>query len=383
VPCKNSRPRARGAVATERLLNQSPKLEDIHTFHLALGHRDGAAALLARSVISRPHSDGLAESRRERWSISAATYEKVAFAALVTLTVVVFTGAAVRLTGSGLGCSSWPDCTSTSFHPPLKIYSLIEFGNRVFIVLVSVAALAAWIGVYLRRPRRPRRRDLRLLAPLLPIGVLAQAIVGGESVLYKLAPVWVMAHYWLSMLILVAAFELWRRSRMEPEQIGRPGADRPTVLCLRALVIGASAVIVLGSAATAAGPHAGASGTGEFVHRLTWWGSSTLQALVFAHGFLVTTLGVATVGAWWLSRRRGAAFEVVRTLTFVCLLLAAQGVIGITQYALALPAQLVWVHVVLATLTWVGYVHVWAAAGPLPRRPPAGRAVLSPRRIRG
>jgi cytochrome c oxidase assembly protein subunit 15 len=334
-------------------------------------------------VISRPRPGGLVGSGRERWSISAATYEKLALAALVSLTVVVVTGAAVRLTGSGLGCSSWPDCTSTSFHPPLKIYSLIEFGNRVFIVLVSVAALAAWVGVYLRRPRRPRRRDLRLLAPLLPIGVLAQAIVGGESVLYKLAPVWVLAHYWLSMLILVAAFDLWRRSRMEPEELGRPGADRPTVLCLRALVIGASAVIVLGSAATAAGPHAGASGTGQIVHRVTWWGGATLRALVFAHGFLVTILGVATVGAWWLSRRRGASFEVIRTLTFVCLLLAAQGVVGITQYALALPSELVWVHVALATLTWVGYVHVWVAAGRLPRWPAAGLPAPSPGRIRG
>lgn len=333
-------------------------------------------------MISRPRSGGLV-GRRERWSIGASTYEKVALAALVTLTLVVFTGAAVRLTGSGLGCSSWPDCTNTSFHPPLKIYSLIEFGNRVFIVLVSAAALAAWVGVYLRRPLRPRRGDLRLLAALLPIGVIVQAIVGGESVLYELAPVWVMAHYWISMLILIAAFELWRRSRLEPEELGRSGADRTTVLGLRGLVIGAVVVIVLGSAATAAGPHAGASGTGQLVHRLSWWGTDTLRALVAAHGSLVTVLGLATVGAWWLARRREASDEVVGTLTFVCLLLAAQGVVGITQYALALPTEIVWVHVVLATLTWVGYVHVWAAAGPLPRRSTAALPAPSPRRIRG
>lgn len=333
-------------------------------------------------MIGRSRPGGFV-GRRGRWSISAATYEKIALAALVTLTVVVFTGAAVRLTGSGLGCSSWPDCTNTSFHPPLKVYSLIEFGNRVFIVLVSAAALAAWVGVFLRRPLRPRRGDLQLLAALLPIGVIVQAIVGGESVLYKLAPVWVMAHYWISMLILFAAFELWRRSRLEPEELGRPGADRTTVLCLRGLIIGAVAVIVLGSAATAAGPHAGASGTGQLVHRISWWGADTLRALVAVHGFLVSVLGLATVGAWWLSRRRAATDELVGTLTFVCLLLAAQGVVGITQYALALPTEIVWVHVVLATLTWVGYVHVWAAAGPLPRRSTAALPVPSPRRIRG
>jgi cytochrome c oxidase assembly protein subunit 15 len=303
---------------------------------------------------------------RERWSIGASTYEKVTLAALVTLTLVVFTGAAVRLTGSGLGCSSWPRCTSTSFHPPLDVYSLIEFGNRVFIVLVTATALAAWAGAYLRRPLEPRRRDLRLLGALLPAGVLAQAVVGGESVLYKLAPIWVMAHYWLSMLILVAAFELWHRSRSEPAEPGSFNADRTTAICVRLLAIGAAAAIALGSAATAAGPHAGASGTGQLVHRLSWWGDETLRLLVFAHGWLVACLGAATVGAWRLSRRRRASAELVRTLALICLLLAAQGAVGLAQYALALPAEIVWAHVVLATLTWIGYVHAWVAAGPPP-----------------
>ncbi len=300
------------------------------------------------------------------------------------LTLIVFSGAAVRLTGSGLGCSDWPQCTASSFHPPLNAYSLIEFSNRIFVVLVTVATLAAWLGTYVRRPLSPRRRDLRLLGAALPLGVLAQAVVGGESVLYKLAPVWVMAHYWLSMVILVAAFELWHRSRLEPEELGRPGADRWTVRYVRALVVGAAVVLVLGSAATAAGPHAGASGTGQLVHRLGWWGTETLARLVAAHGLLVTSLGLATVRAWWVARCRHASAELVRTLTVLCLLLAAQGVVGITQYALAVPTELVWVHVALATLTWIGYVHAWVAAGPLPRSRPRspGRRGSPPRPAR-
>lgn len=307
---------------------------------------------------------------RERWSISAATFAKLALAALVMLNLIVFSGAAVRLTGSGLGCSNWPDCTNSSFHPPLNTYSLIEFSNRVFVVLVTVAVFAAWIGAYLRRPLRPGRRDLRLLATLLPLGVLAQAVVGGESVLYKLAPVWVMGHYWLSMVILIAAFELWYRARREPDELGHPGADRTTIVFVRVLTVVAAAVLVLGSLATAAGPHAGASGTGQLVHRLGWWGVETLRVLVVSHGIVVTCLGLATIAAWWLARRHGAAADLVRTLTGVCLLLAAQGVVGITQYALALPTEIVWVHVTLATLTWVGYVHAWIAAGPLPQPVP-------------
>ncbi|MEZ5075902.1 MAG: COX15/CtaA family protein [Solirubrobacterales bacterium] len=299
-------------------------------------------------------------------SIGSSTYERVALAALLALTIVVFTGAAVRLTGSGLGCASWPRCTQSSFHPPLDTHSLIEFGNRVFIVLVSAAVLAAWLGTFLRRPLHPRRHDLRLLGALLPLGVLAQAVVGGESVLYELAPVWVMAHYWLSMLILIAAFELWHRSQMEREAVRRPNADRPTVLCVRLLVAAAVLVIALGSAATAAGPHAGASGTGQLVHRLDWWGDDTLRRLAFAHGCLVGCLGLATLATWRFARKRGAGTEVTRTLGRICVLLAAQGVVGIAQYALALPTEIVWAHVVLATLIWVGYVHAWAAAGRLP-----------------
>lgn len=325
---------------------------------------------------------------RERWSISAESYEKVALAALVAMTLVVFTGAAVRLTGSGLGCSSWPKCTSSSFHPPLDSYSLIEFGNRVFIFLVSATAIAAFLGAFLRRPIKPRRRDLELLGLMLPIGVLAQAIIGGESVLYKLAPAWVMAHYWLSMLILVAAFDLWHRSGMEPEELRRSGGDRMTILGVRLLSVLAGAVILLGSVATAAGPNAGASGTGQLVHRLTFWGADTLHRVVSIHGYLVTLLGVWTVGMWWLARRRGGSAELVRTLALVCLLLAAQGIVGITQYQLKLPTELVWIHVVLATLTWIGFVHACVAAGHLPvraapvtarpRRPPCRAPAPSP-----
>ncbi|HEU0317611.1 MAG TPA: COX15/CtaA family protein, partial [Solirubrobacteraceae bacterium] len=201
---------------------------------------------------------------RERWPISAETYEKIALAALASLVLVVLTGAAVRLTGSGLGCPTWPRCTRTSLQPQLNSYALIEFGNRVLIFFVSAAALLAVVGALLRRPAE-RRRDLMWLSWLLPLGIVGQAVIGGESVLHKLAPGWVMSHYWLSMVILVAAFELWWRARLEPEELGRPGADRTTILAVRAITLVAVVVIVLGSAATAAGPHAGASGTGQLV----------------------------------------------------------------------------------------------------------------------
>jgi cytochrome c oxidase assembly protein subunit 15 len=303
---------------------------------------------------------------RERWPVSAETYAKIALVALVSLVLVVLTGAAVRLTGSGLGCPSWPKCTRTSLKPQLNSYALIEFGNRVLIFFVSAAALAAVVGALLRRPAE-RRRDLVILACLLPVGIIAQAVIGGESVLHKLAPGWVMSHYWVSMVILVAAFELWWRARLEPQEIGRPGADRSTVIAVRLISALAVVVILLGSAATAAGPHAGASGTGQLVQRLSFWGGDTVRRLIHLHGYLVTTMGLATLATWWAARRRATA-DLALTLKLVCLLLAAQGVVGIVQYELALPGELVWVHVMLATLTWVGYVHAWTSAGSLPSR---------------
>jgi len=309
---------------------------------------------------------GVRNRREARWRITAETYEKIALTALVSLVLVVLTGAAVRLTGSGLGCPSWPKCTQTSLRPQLNSYALIEFGNRVLIFFVSAAALAAVVGAFVRRPIE-RRWDLVFLSIILPIGVIGQAVIGGESVLHKLAPGWVMSHYWLSMVILVAAFELWWRSRLEPEEIGKPGADQTTVIAVRAITVLAVAVILLGSASTAAGPHAGASGTGQLVQRLTFWGGDTVSRLIHYHGYLVTVMGLATLATWWAARRRGTA-ELERTLRLVCLLLLAQGVIGIAQYELALPSEIVWVHVVLATLTWVGYVHAWAAAGSVPDR---------------
>lgn len=325
------------------------------------------------------------ERLRQRYSISAETHQRLAFAAMVLLVVIVLTGSAVRLTGSGLGCPTWPRCTESSFHTELNIHGVIEFGNRVLTSLVSAGAIAAALGSFLRRPLHPLRRDLAWLGVLLPIGVVVQALIGGLSVLYKLAPGWVMTHYVVSMLILIASFALWWRSRLEPEEISEVRSERGLVLAVRALCAWAVVTIVLGTASTAAGPHAGSAGTGELVHRLDFWGSNTLAHLIGLHGTLATLLGLGTVACWLLARRLAGNPELLLTLKLTAGLLAAQGIVGILQYRLELPSEIVWVHVALATLTWVGFVHVWAAAGrPLastseqPASPSAERLVGEP-----
>ncbi len=325
------------------------------------------------------------EHLRERLSISAQTHRRLALIAMVLLVLIVLTGAAVRLTGSGLGCPTWPRCTATSIHSELDTHGVIEFGNRVLTSLVSLAAIAAALGSFLRRPLHPLRRDLAWIGLLLPLGVMAQAVIGGLSVLYKLAPGWVITHYLVSMVLLIASFALWWRSRLEPGQIAAVRSQSSLVWSARALCVYAFVAIAAGTVATAAGPHAGSAGTGEIVHRLGFWGSETLSNLINTHGTLAAILGVGTVGCWLLARARDGNAELLLTLKLTALLMAAQGVVGIVQYRLELPSEIVWVHVALATLTWVGFVHVWAAAGrPLegpaeqPASPSADRLVGEP-----
>ncbi len=303
-------------------------------------------------------------SAPERFTLTPERYALVARVALWTLTLIVLTGAAVRVTGSGLGCPTWPKCTDESLYTELNTHGLIEFGNRMLTSVVGFACLAAFAGAF---RRRPRRGDLVKLGALLPLGVLAQIVLGGFTVRYDLAPGLVMSHYLLSMLIIVAAVALdWRAHREEGEP--RPETDRLLAFGVWALVPVGAITIFAGTAASAAGPHAGGAGTGDIINRLTFKGADTLRFVIEQHARLATVLGLMAVGLWVLARRRGASGEQVRPLTWVCVLMAAQGAVGALQYRLELPAEIVWVHVVLAAVTWVAILLSVAAIGkPAPR----------------
>jgi cytochrome c oxidase assembly protein subunit 15 len=302
--------------------------------------------------------------RLDRFAITPERYALVARVALVMLTLIVLTGAAVRVTGSGLGCPTWPKCTDTSLYTQLTTHGVIEFGNRMLTFFVGFAAIAAFAASFLRRPLR---RDLVLLSLLLPLGVVAQAVLGGLTVIYELAPGFVMGHYLLSMVILVACVALDWRAHREPGD-GHGGGDRLVTRGVWALVPLGAITIFAGTAATAAGPHAGGAGTGDVIKRLDFKGADTLRFVVEQHARLATLLGLVAVALWVLARRRGASARQRRPLTLLCVLLAAQGVVGGVQYALELPAEIVWVHVVLAASTWLAILWaVAASAEPQPR----------------
>jgi cytochrome c oxidase assembly protein subunit 15 len=323
------------------------------------------------------------EGLRERtggYTLTPAQYAIVTYAALVALTLIVLTGAAVRLTGSGLGCPTWPKCYG-NVYPPLNTHAVIEFSNRLLTVPVSIAAGLAWLGA-LRR--RPYRRDLTWLGALLPLGVIGQAVLGGFTVRGALDYGWVMGHFALSMLILAAAVALvWRATQVpdgEPlPDASREPVDTTLVWSVRALVALGALTIFAGTAATAAGPHAGGS-PGQKINRLAIDGHGTMDFVIHRHGEIALVFGLAALAVWWLARRRGADPIVRRPLTALCVLIALQGLVGLDQYETHLPTELVWVHVGLASLAWLTTLWAAYAAGPAaPSVEPAQERHMTPR----
>ena len=303
---------------------------------------------------------------KSRLEISPERYAQVTLVALIALSMIVLTGAGVRLTGSGLGCPDWPKCYGGTT-PPLESHAVIEYTNRLITGIVGFAVIAAALLAWFRRPYR---WHLALFGALLPLGVIGQAILGALVVKYHLAPGLVMSHFILSMMLLDAAFALAWCSRYEPWE-RRRSQDRLSVWAVRALIPLGQLTILAGTIATASGPHAGAH-EGQLVHRFDFEGNATLEWVVQRHALVATIYGLAAICVWFLLRRPGADRRALRPLTLVIGLLALQGAVGGIQWALELPAGIVWVHVAIATGNWLAMLWTVAAAGRLePRRRPA------------
>ena len=223
-------------------------------------------------------------------------------------------------------------------------------------IVVAAVSLLAW-------RRRPFRRSLAIVGTLLPLGVLAQAILGGFTVRNHLAPGYVMGHFGLSMLILIAAVALSWLAQYEPGERPRR-LDAKAVWTVRGLLAWGTVVLAAGAVTTASGPHAGAAGTGQVVPRLEFAGVDTLDTMIHWHGRTGTVLGLACLATFlWLRRRGDAPRQLLMALGATCVLVAAQGVVGGLQYVLHLPAGLVWTHVTIATAAWLTLLWSVAAAG--------------------
>ena len=308
------------------------------------------------------------ERLRGRLEITPQRYAQVTLIALGALALIVLTGAGVRLTDSGLGCPDWPRCYGQSV-PPLESHAVIEYGNRLLTGFVGLAVIAASVLAFFRKPYR---RHLALFGALLPLGVIGQAILGAEVVKHHLAPGLVMLHFILSMMLLDAAFALAWCSRYEPWE-RRRSSDRLGVWAVRGLIPIGQLTILAGTIATASGPHAGAH-AGQLVHRFTFEGTGTLEWVVQRHAAIATVFGLASIGTWLLLRRPGGDGRALRPLTAMICLLALQGVVGGVQWVLKLPTEIVWVHVALATVTWLAMLWTVATAGRLEPRGTASTA---------
>jgi cytochrome c oxidase assembly protein subunit 15 len=281
--------------------------------------------------------------------VSPQAYRAITFAAAVLLAVIIVTGGAVRLTDSGLGCPEWPNCAEGSLtpHEASDANAMIEFVNRVFTGLVSVAVIVAVLGSLLRSPRR---RDLVWLSLGLVGGVAAQAVLGGLTVLFHLAPQFVMAHFLLSLVLLTNALVLHRRAG-QPEGPTRPLVPGAVVGCGRVLLLAATVVVVTGTVLTGSGPHSG-GGPEDEVERF----DLSVPDVARVHGTSVVVFLVLVLATLALLRRVRAPVNVQQRLGVLLAVIVAQAGVGYAQYFNDIPPLLVGIHLAGATAVWAAVV---------------------------
>ena len=277
-------------------------------------------------------------------TLTPARYRTITFAALFLLGAIIVTGAAVRLTGSGLGCDEWPRCSSTRVIDVSSKHAAIEQVNRLFTGLVSAAVIAAVLGSIWRVPRRT---DLLYLSLGLVGGVVGQAVLGGITVMVDLHPLAVQSHMLLSLVLVATAVVLVLRASQPDDGVAvRPVSPE---ISRHAVAVAALTAIALvtGTVVTGAGPHAGDEG--EDIRRF----GVAISSAARVHGVSVI-LAVAAMAAlgYRLRQRTGERAELAEWVSAWIFVALLQGAIGYIQYFNEVPALLVGIHVFGATALW-------------------------------
>jgi heme a synthase len=274
----------------------------------------------------------------------------VIFTALLILqSALIVTGGAVRLTGSGLGCPTWPQCTSGSIKPLAhpaqgQLHAWIEFGNRLVAWLIFICAILALVYVVKKLRGRADYSKLRNLAIFQLLGFLAQVVLGGITVLTKLNPISVSAHFLLSLPLIAGALTL--RSRILTKSVAEVGPT--TRLLIRILVGVGVAVLAMGTIVTGAGPHAGDISAKRYhldPRTVSWLHADLVILLISMILALILVIRAAESGASKVLMSK-------KTKHFLGIALA-QGAIGYIQYFTKLPELLVGAHLLGATLVWL------------------------------
>jgi len=280
-----------------------------------------------------------------------------ALAGVICTAGIIATGAAVRLSESGLGCPDWPECTRSSLvaahsaGDPM-FHTWIEFGNRLLTVAITLIAVVVFVAAWRFRPGGRRRRDLVWLAAVQPAGILAQAVLGGIVVLTKLNPAMVALHFLASIAVLAAAVALHVRCT-EGEGPARSLVRTDLRLLGYAVVAAVALMLAAGTVVTGTGPLAGAGAVPRF--HLPLAGATQFHADI---GWLLGGLAVSLAVGLWLTHAPAPAVRLGWTLLA---LIGLQGMIGYTQYFTGLPAGLVWVHVCGSTLIWIAALYLMFA----------------------
>ncbi|MEV6863122.1 COX15/CtaA family protein [Streptosporangium subroseum] len=295
------------------------------------------------------------------WSPTPVTVRRWALAAVVVNAGITVSGAAVRVTKSGLGCPTWPRCTPGSFIPAAHgetapINMAIEFGNRMLTFLVLAVALICLITAM---RFRPRRRDLVRLAWIQPAGVAAQALWGGLVVRSLLNPVTVSVHFLISTGLIAAAYALYARSR-EGDAPPRRLVHRDIRTLGFALTAAVFVLLIAGVVVTGTGPHSGDQMASRF--------QFDIESVVRIHTDLVYIVVGLTFALLFAVHVTDAPGHVRRAALVLLIVELAQGGVGYVQYFLGVPAALVDLHVLGSTLVWIctlRVVFMMRSRGPL------------------
>jgi heme a synthase len=292
--------------------------------------------------------------------LSATQYRRITLAVVLAVCAIIITGAFVRLSGSGLGCTNWPDCTQNHFVAPAAFHPRVEQLNRDFTGLVSVAIALAVLGAF---SLVPRRRDLIRWSLGLVAGLAADIVLGGVLVLSGLWPPFVAAHFLLSAFIVWDAVVLHERAGHADTRGYLVVAPRVRTLG-RVLVGAALSVLVTGTIVTGSGPHGGDQNVKRLpffvedvarIHSLTVWAFLALT--------VVTLVTLASSG--------GSSRVLERRGRVLVALIVAQGALGYTQYFLGVPPALVLLHVIGAVAVWVATVRFYLSMFAHPDLDPA------------
>lgn len=277
--------------------------------------------------------------------VSERSFRVVCGAALGSLCVIVFTGALVRLTGSGLGCSDWPRCNEEKFVDVSTGHTFIEQANRLFTGVVSASVIAA---VLLAHLRKPHRRDLVWLAWSLVMGVLAQIIIGGIVVLTGLNPYANMAHFLVSLVLIASALLLYRRAAVQTHDSWFRNIPHLVRTPHLVLLFAACVAIVTGTVVTATGPHAGDENAVRFGFELV--------DVARVHSLsVITTVALLTFLLW--KSRQLSDVDYRDSLTTVAFVAVSQGAIGYVQYFTGVPVVLVAAHIIGAVAFFISILN--------------------------